>query len=201
MIVKVKKTHQNAILPRYAKQGDAGQDLTVTEVEYLDSEHIKLHFGLAFEIPTGYVGYIFPRSSCYKQKQILSNSVGVVDSGYRGEVSAVMIGTSKDFMYRVGDRAAQIIIMPIPTIEFEEVQELSESERGDSGYGSSGNTNAVTKFEAGKYYMPFEDYVMYGGVVGFKKSVVYDCVEDDTLDSEVSTEHAMKGEEHLFKQV
>jgi dUTP pyrophosphatase len=139
MKVKIKRLSKNSVIPKYSKQGDAGMDLTVTEVEYLDSEHIKLHFGLAFEIPIGYVGYIFPRSSCYKQRQIMSNSVGVVDSGYRGEVSAVMIGTCKDFMYKVGDRAAQIIIMPIPHIEFEQVETMSESERGDSGYGSSGN--------------------------------------------------------------
>lgn len=138
MEVKIKRLHPDSKIPKYAKEGDAGMDLTVTEVEYLDSEHIKLHFGLAFEIPSGYVGYIFPRSSCYKQRQILSNSVGVLDSGYRGEVSAVMIGNNKDYMYKKGDRAAQIIIMPIPHIEFEEVETLSETERGTGGYGSSG---------------------------------------------------------------
>ena len=67
MKVRIKKTHKDAVLPKYAKSGDAGQDLTVVEIEQLDSEHVKLHFGLAFEIPEGHVGYIFPRSSCYKQ--------------------------------------------------------------------------------------------------------------------------------------
>ena len=136
--VKIKKTDKNAIIPNYSREGDAGLDLTIVSKEEVDSEHIKYDFGLAFEIPKGYVGYIFPRSSCYKQRQMLSNCVGVVDSGYRGSVSAVMIGTSS-YSYKVGERAAQIIIMPYPTIKFVEVEELSESERGEGGYGHSGN--------------------------------------------------------------
>jgi dUTP pyrophosphatase len=68
---------------------------------------------------------------------MLSNCVGVVDSGYRGEVSAVMIGTT-DKSYKVGDRVAQLIVMPIPYVDFEEVNELSDTERGAGGYGSTG---------------------------------------------------------------
>lgn len=138
MEIRIKKTHQNAIIPKYSKQGDAGLDLTVTSVERIDSEHIKYGFGLAIEIPKGYVGLVFPRSSCYKQRQILSNAVGVIDSGFRGEISAVMIGTSSE-SYKVGERAAQIIILPYPEIEFIETDELSETERGKGGYGSTGN--------------------------------------------------------------
>ena len=137
MQVKAKKLHKDAILPSYAKNGDAGLDLTAVSFELVDSEHIKYNFGLAFEIPQGYVGLIFPRSSCYKQRQILSNCVGVIDSGYRGEISAVMTGSSIE-NYKIGERAAQLIIMPIPFIEFEEVDKLSETERGINGYGSTG---------------------------------------------------------------
>jgi dUTP pyrophosphatase len=137
MQLKIKKIHPNAAIPKYAKDGDAGLDLTAVSWEFLDSEHIKYNFGVAIEIPKGYVGFVFPRSSCYKQKQILSNCVGVIDSGYRGEISAVMVGTSKE-RYKILDRVAQIVILPYPEIEFVEVDELSETKRGTNGYGSTG---------------------------------------------------------------
>lgn len=137
MQLKIKKIHPNAVIPKYAKDGDAGLDLTAVSWEFLDSEHIKYNFGVAIEIPKGYVGFVFPRSSCYKQKQILSNCVGVIDSGYRGEISAVMVGTSKE-RYKILDRVAQIVILPYPEIEFVEVDELSETKRGTNGYGSTG---------------------------------------------------------------
>jgi len=138
MKVKVKKLVPEAKIPKYAKEGDAGLDLTVTSVEDLELlDYTKYGFGLAFEIPVGYVGLLFPRSSCYKKDQVMSNAVGVIDSSYRGEVSAVMIGMS-DEKYEVGERAAQLIIMPYPQIELEEAEELSETERGQGGFGSTG---------------------------------------------------------------
>lgn len=137
MKVKIKKTHKDAVIPSYAKDGDAGLDLTAVSKEQIDNEHIKYGFGIAMEIPKGHVGLIFPRSSCYKRRQLLSNAVGVIDSGYRGEISAVMIGTT-DESYDVRDRIAQMIILPYLQIEFEEVDELSDSERGTGGYGSTG---------------------------------------------------------------
>lgn len=138
MRVKVKKLVPEAKIPKYAKEGDAGLDLTVTSVEDLELlDYTKYGFGLAFEIPVGYVGLLFPRSSCYKKDQVMSNAVGVIDSSYRGEVSAVMIGMS-DEKYEVGERAAQLIIMPYPQIELEEVEELTETDRGQGGFGSTG---------------------------------------------------------------
>ena len=137
MKIKIRKIHPDAVIPKYSKLGDAGMDLTATDMQYIDSEHIKYGFGIAIEIPLGYVGFVFPRSSCYKQRQILSNAVGVIDSGYRGEISVVMIGTSLH-SYKPGERVAQLIIMPYPQVEFEEVSELSETERGTGGYGSTG---------------------------------------------------------------
>lgn len=74
MNVKIKKLTENAVIPKYSKIGDAGMDLTVTSIELIDSEHIKYGFGISVEIPRGYVGLIFPRSSIYKQKQVLTNS-------------------------------------------------------------------------------------------------------------------------------
>jgi len=138
MKVNIKKLHKDAVIPTYAKNGDAGMDLTAVGYDIVDNEHIRYNFGLAFEIPNGYVGLVFPRSSCFKQRQILSNCVGVVDSGYRGEVSAVMIGNQLKTMYNIGDRVAQIVIMPYPNIEFNEVDELSKTDRGINGYGSTG---------------------------------------------------------------
>ena len=137
MKVLIKKLNPDAVIPSYAKEGDAGMDLTAVLVEQLDTEHLCYNFGIAIEIPDGFVGLVFPRSSCYKQGQIMSNCVGVIDSGYRGEIKAVMIGTSSK-SYFVGERVAQLVIMPYPQIEFEEVAELSESERGINGYGSTG---------------------------------------------------------------
>ena len=137
MKIKIKKLHPNAVTPFYATEGSAAMDLTAVSSEYIDTEHIKYNFGLAFQIPKGKVGLIFPRSSCYKQKQLLSNCVGVIDSDYRGEISAVMIGTSKS-SYTTGERVAQIMFIDAPQIEFVETNELSTSERGEGGYGSTG---------------------------------------------------------------
>lgn len=137
MKIKIKKLHPNAVTPFYATEGSAAMDLTAVSSEYIDTEHIKYNFGLAFQIPKGKVGLIFPRSSCYKQKQLLSNCVGVIDSDYRGEISAVMIGTSKS-SYTTGERVAQIMFIDAPQIEFIETDELSTSERGEGGYGSTG---------------------------------------------------------------
>ena len=137
MQIKFIKIHPNAVVPKYAKNGDAGLDLTAVSSKIIDTEHIKYNFGIAVEIPTGYVGLIFPRSSCYKKRQLMSNCVGVIDSGYRGEISTIMIGTSHE-SYNKGERVAQLIIMPYPIIEMVEVAKLSESERGNRGYGSTG---------------------------------------------------------------
>ena len=141
MDVKIKKLVECAIIPKYAKIGDAGMDLTATSKWYDDDNNVCYGTGIAMEIPKGYVGLVFPRSSNAKQDLILSNSVGVIDSGYRGEITFKFKlvedrHLAKD--YNVGDRVGQIIIMPYPVIEFVEVEELTKTERGDGGYGSSG---------------------------------------------------------------
>jgi dUTP pyrophosphatase len=138
MQIKFIKKHPNAVTPSYATNGDAGLDLTAVSCKIIDTEHVKYNFGIAVEIPLGYVGLIFPRSSCYKKRQLMSNCVGVIDSGYRGEISTIMLGTSQE-SYDEGDRVAQLIIMPYPNIEMVEVDKLSESARGSRGYGSTGN--------------------------------------------------------------
>lgn len=143
MKVKIKKLHKDAIIPSYAKNGDAGMDLTAVSKKWDKLHEVWVYgSGLSFEIPEGFVGLLFPRSSVFKTELSLTNSVGVLDSGYRGEVlfkfrEHVELNNTAD--YNIGDRIGQIIIMPYPQIEFEEVEELSETERGVGGYGSSGN--------------------------------------------------------------
>jgi dUTP pyrophosphatase len=147
MIVKCKKLHEKAVISQYAKDGDAGIDLVATSFVKNTTYNVLYGTGLSLEIPEGYVGLIFPRSSVTKKDLILNNSVGVIDSGYRGEI---MVGfrkvpKSSDYfnsvnidMYELGDRIAQLIILPYPKIQLEEVDELSETDRGDGAFGSTG---------------------------------------------------------------
>lgn len=142
MKVNIKKLVEEAKLPSYAKPGDAGMDLTAVTYRYdPDTDCHVYGTGLAFEIPESYVGLVFPRSSNRKTNAYLTNSVGVIDSGYRGEVMVSFKNrTLRDYNnpYKVGDRVAQIIILPYPMIEFVEVEELSSTERGEKGHGSTG---------------------------------------------------------------
>ena len=137
MKVRMKRLNDDAIIPRYAKPGDAGMDLTAVWVNQ-QMEIITYGTGLAVEIPAGHVGLLFPRSSIYKTGMSLTNAVGVIDSGYRGEIMMKFEMTDSDAMYKVGDRIGQLVIMPYPEVEFEEVDELSETSRGAGGYGSTG---------------------------------------------------------------
>lgn len=138
MKVKIKKLHSDAVITTYAKEGDAGLDLTITSIIKNTTYDVTYGFGIALEIPEGYVGFLFPRSSVRKYDLVLSNCVGVIDSGYRGEIQATFKKTGKH-KYAIGDRALQLIIMPYPFVELQEVQELSETERGKGGFGSTDN--------------------------------------------------------------
>lgn len=144
MEIKIKKLHPEAVIPTYAKPGDAGLDLTAV-ARFIDNENnIVYSTGLAIEIPEGYVGLVFPRSSVSRRDLFMSNSVGVIDSGYRGEITIKFkmvksrIGSSIHSVYNIGDRVGQIIILPYPQIEFIEVEHLSQTDRGTGGYGSTG---------------------------------------------------------------
>lgn len=140
VMVKVKKLNSNAVVPSYSKVGDAGMDLTITNIKENTTFSITYGFGIAMEIPKGYVGLVFPRSSVRNQDLILSNCVGVIDSGYRGELQATFKKTQglDSISYNVGERGAQIMILPYPQIFMTEVPELSDSERGTGGFGSTG---------------------------------------------------------------
>jgi dUTP pyrophosphatase len=143
MKVNLKKTHPDAVLPTYGKPGDAGMDLTSVSIVSETAYQIVYDTGIAVEIPEGFVGLVFPRSSIRKTDLSLSNSVGVVDSGYRGSIQVTFNKIDhpnyiRNNDYKVGERIAQLMIIPHPFIEFKEVSELSNTERGTGGHGSTG---------------------------------------------------------------
>ena len=168
MKIKIKKLHENAIIPIYSYFGDAGIDLIAISKNYDEFGNVSYGIGLAIEIPEGYVGLIFPRSSNCKKDLLLTNSVGVIDSNFRGEIfvkfKPSLIFASNEFSktneignisktfdkidipgnpysyeeYEIGDRICQLIIIPYPKIEFQEVEELSETQRGEGGFGHTG---------------------------------------------------------------
>lgn len=151
MEIKFKKLHENAALPAYAKVGDAGLDLTATSVEVVIKPeegfyYVEYGTGLAVEVPEGYVGLLFPRSSISKTGLIMANSVGVVDSGYRGEIKLrfkVDNGVfgelgDKTATYKTGQKIGQLMILPYPTALPVLVDNLNETDRGSGGFGSTG---------------------------------------------------------------
>lgn len=150
MNIKFKRLTENAIAPVKAHAADAGFDLTcssiTTEINERGQLIIVYHTGLAFEIPEGYFGALVPRSSIANKTLTLTNCIGVIDAGYRGEVMAKMKATTDVIpaVYKEGERFAQLLILPVPEVQFEESTELSESDRGENGYGSTDQTSAAS---------------------------------------------------------
>ena len=141
MQVKIKKLHPDAVIPRYSKAGDAAMDLTAISVDKDEYGNAVYKTGLAIEIPEGYVGLLFPRSSNSKTDLYLTNHVGVIDSGYRGEIMFKYRGVRGLLdakIYAKNERVGQLIILPYPQIELIESDTLSETERGEGGFGSTG---------------------------------------------------------------
>ena len=138
MRIRIKKLHQDAVIPRYAHFGDAAVDLVA--VRKWEDEHGNVCYGtgLAMEIPENHVGLLFPRSSVSKTNLRLCNAVGVIDSGYRGE-DMLKFDKTGEKEYEAGDRIGQLMLVPIPSIQFVQVTNLPESDRGLGGFGSSGN--------------------------------------------------------------
>jgi len=163
MEVKIKRLISEAVIPQYSKEGDAGLDLIATSYKN-ENGNFVYGTGLAIEIPLGYVGLLYPRSSISKTCLQLTNSVGVIDSGYRGEIifkfdshynyyfenddkTNIPLHYDDDHLevnqgdpleiYKIGDKIGQLIIMPYPKIEFKEVEELSNTDRGVGGFGST----------------------------------------------------------------
>jgi dUTP pyrophosphatase len=142
MKVKFKKLHKDAVSPKFAHKTDAGADLTATSVDFSRVGQVVYGTGLCVEIPEGMVGLLFPRSSIRNTDLVMSNSVGVIDAGYLGEIMAtfnILNLHTVENSYQVGDRIAQLVIVPVPLAQYVEVDELSETERNTSGHGSTGN--------------------------------------------------------------
>ena len=139
--VKFKKLVETAKMPTKAHPTDAGADLTAVSREW--NEELKCWIygtGIATEIPEGYVGLVFPRSSIRKYTLAQCNAVGVIDSSYRGEIMVSYKLTSDvEKIYNIGYKIAQFIILPYPEVSYKEVESLSETDRGENGHGSSGN--------------------------------------------------------------
>ena len=147
MDVKFKKLHDDAKIPSYAHDTDAGLDLTAVSFtqEFDKSNKLVLvyHTGLAVEIPEGYVGLIFMRSSISNKSISLTNAVAVIDSGYRGELLLKYKITTDSLptIYQPGEKIGQLIIIPYPKINPIEVEELSGSDRNEGGFGSTDINN------------------------------------------------------------
>ena len=145
---KIKKLHKDAVIPKYETVGSVGMDLTAVSKEYDEHGNVVFGTGLAIQIPTGYYADLRPRSSISKYDLVLANSVGTIDADYRGEL--ILKFKPSDYFainredvyadgltYEVGDRIGQIVILPYPKVSFVEVDELTETERGTGGFGST----------------------------------------------------------------
>ena len=147
MDVKFKKLKKKKKIPSYAHDTDAGLDLTAVSFtqEFDKSNKLVLvyHTGLAVEIPEGYVGLIFMRSSISDKSISLTNAVAVIDSGYRGELLLKYKITTDSLptIYQPGEKIGQLIIIPYPKINPIEVEELSSSDRNEGGFGSTDTNN------------------------------------------------------------
>jgi dUTP pyrophosphatase len=157
MVLTFRKLNDKSVAPTKAHSTDAGYDLTAISAELDNDGNVVYHFGIAMEIPEGYAGLIFPRSSICKKDLALTNAVGVIDAGYRGEITAkfkvaqrvqgvlksapntaVLERNGTARIYAVGERVAQLIIQKVEDVQWQEVNSLGDSERGTSGYGSTG---------------------------------------------------------------
>lgn len=131
-----------AQVPAYAHPGDAGADLVSTEALRLEpGQRALVGTGVRIALPDGYVAFVVPRSGLAARHGItIVNSPGTVDAGYRGEIKVSLLNTDASQAYdvAVGDRIAQLIIMPVPRVLFVAVDELPDSARGEGGFGSTG---------------------------------------------------------------
>lgn len=140
MIINVKLS-DNALLPIHAKPGDAGLDLTSREDVSLQPGSVQIvTTGVCVEIPEGYFGLVAPRSGLSSKHGItLANTPGIIDSGYRGEIHVPLYNIGKEpYEIHKGDRVCQLIIVPYASCQCIEVDDMDHTDRGDTGFGSSG---------------------------------------------------------------
>jgi len=142
MELKITKLYPNAILPSFAHEGDAGMDLYVHRVIEETANQITYGLGIAVKIPDNHAGLIFPRSSIRKYDLMLSNSVGLVDSGYVGELQATFNKTNPCYFdgkyYDIDERCCQLVVLPLARFDIKEVDTLETTQRGTGGFGSTG---------------------------------------------------------------
>src|ERR1700679_1864479 len=142
MELRVTRLKDNAVIPTRAHPGDAGLDLYSTELAHLGpGERWSVGTGIALEVPEGHAGLVLPRSGLAREHGIaLVNAPGLIDAGYRGEVRVLLLNTDPAETVRIeaGARIAQLLVAPIALAEPVEVAELSDSARGDGGFGSTG---------------------------------------------------------------
>lgn len=139
--VKLTKTHPDAITPTYAHSSDGGMDLTAVTMDSSKEEYVEYDTGISLAIPNGFVGLVYPRSSISKYDLILANHVGVIDSSYRGSIK-LRFRAGGENIYKVGDRIAQLIIIPRPQVSFNVVEELDETQRQEGAFGSTDHKEA-----------------------------------------------------------
>ena len=139
--LKIRRLRDEATLPQPAYAGDAGLDLAASErVELAPGERTVVPTGLAVAIPEGYAGFVQPRSGLAARHGLaVVNSPGLIDAGYRGEIQVVLLNTDRErsFVAEAGDRIAQLVVLPVPSVAVREVTSLPDSERGVRGFGSS----------------------------------------------------------------
>jgi dUTP pyrophosphatase len=139
--VQIRRLRPDAVVPQRAYGGDAGVDLAACErVELEPGERVMVGTGLAVAIPEGFAGFVQPRSGLAARHGIsIVNTPGLIDAGYRGELRIVLVNTDRRerFVVEPGMRIAQLVVLAVPEVEFVEVDELPETERGVRGFGSS----------------------------------------------------------------
>ena len=141
-VVPVMRLADNAVLPKYAYEGDAGVDLRATEAMTLQPfERAAVPTGVALALPQGCAGYVIPRSGLALKHGIsVVNAPGLIDSGYRGEIKVILVNLDpkEPFEINVGDRIAQLVVAQVEHVQWQECESLDETERGAGGFGSSG---------------------------------------------------------------
>ena len=141
--INIKKLNEKATVPTYGSEFSAGADLYALADEAITiapHETVLVHTGVAMEIPVGYVGLVFARSGLATKRALApANKVGVIDSDYRGEIMVALHNHgSEPRTIENGERIAQLVLIPYLTAEFDEVDELSDTTRGEGGFGSTG---------------------------------------------------------------
>lgn len=140
-VLKIKLLHKNAQLPKFGTDGSAGMDFYLPRPEtFIPNETRLVPLGIAVEVPKGHMLIVAPRSSIgIKTPLRMTNSIGVIDSDYRGEINAVFENTSNEaYIAHEGDRLVQGILVEVPKVLIQEVEELTETKRGVGGFGSTG---------------------------------------------------------------